>query len=244
VNDSAPNGSRSLAEPPRFFGSPGLWRAARVAGFVAIALWVAWWGHAIYGLYLVGDKYTQVRLPMFGADFWSQSDYAARLFAKGIDPYASRGHLFHYPPIVIRLFLWTPHFPVETALRIWVVFLILLIVLGTLAAVKARRRFAVGQLPASLAIALVLFSSPVIFQLERANFDLITLAAILIALPLFRRETAATDFLAGCVLAVGPWVKLYPGLMSLGLLALRRWKALAGFVVAGAVIGLLTPRKQ
>lgn len=241
VSAPEPNDRPGSLASRSFFGSPALWRAANVAGFVAIAVWALWWGDAIYRLYLYGDKYTQIRLPMFGADFWSQSDYAARLFARGVDPYASRGHLFHYPPIVIRLFLWTPHFSIETALRMWVVFLIFLIIVAALAAAKVRERLAVGPLPASLAIALVLFSSPVIFQLERANFDLITLAAILIALPLFRRGTNTAEFLAGCVLAIGPWVKIYPGLMGLGLLALRRWRAAAGFIVAGALIGLAAP---
>lgn len=200
-----------------------------------------WWGYAFATDVLVGAKYMQLRLPMFGADFWSQPDLAARAFARGVDPYASRGHLFHYPPLVIRLFLWTPPLTIGAALRIWLVINIGLLVVATLMAVRVRRRLPVGQLPTSLALALVLFSSPVIFELERANFDLITLAAILIAVPLLARRDRVSEVLAGAVLAVGPWVKIYPGLMGFGLVALRRWKAVAGFVVGGVLIGLMWP---
>ena len=30
----------------------------------------------------------------------------------------------------------------------------------------------------------------------------------------------------GCVLAVGPWVKIYPGMVGIGLLALRRYRVM------------------
>jgi hypothetical protein len=61
-----------------------------------------------------------------------------------------------------------------------------------------------------------LCSTPVVYALERGNCDL------LILLPL----------------AGAAWVKLYPGLLVLSLLALRRWRALGCFVTAAALIGL------
>jgi hypothetical protein len=160
---------------------------------------------------------------------------------EGADPYEFRDHLFHYPPIVIRLFLWTPFFRNSTALRIWVVVLAALLVLGTLAAVRTRRELGLGRFPAFTAIALILFSFPAIFTLERSNFDLITLAVMLAALPLFRHGGPRAQFVAGCLLAVGPWVKLYPGIMGLGLVAVRRWRAAVGFIVTGIAIGLAAP---
>lgn len=216
-------------------------RYAAIAGYALLVVWVVWWADALYELNLWASQHTLIHVPLFGADFFSQSDLAAREWASGIDPYASRGHLFHYPPLVIRLFLWTPLFEEKLALRIWIVVCILLMVAGTWAAVRVRKSLPVGQLPLSLALAFVLFSFPVVFELERANFDLITLAALLIALWLFSKGTNTAEFLAGCVLAAGPWVKLYPGLMGLGLVALRRYRATAGFVVACAAIGLAAP---
>jgi hypothetical protein len=107
--------------------------------------------------------------------------------------------------------------------------------------VRVRKTLPVGQLPLSLALAVVLFSFPVLFELERANFDLITLAALLIALWLFSKGTNTAEFVAGFVLAAGPWVKLYPGLMGLGLVSLRRFRATVGFITGCAVIGLAAP---
>ncbi|HEY6560786.1 MAG TPA: glycosyltransferase family 87 protein [Polyangiaceae bacterium] len=214
---------------------------ANIAGWLALGAWVAWWGYSLFHHQLLGAKYTWIHVPVFGADFYSQSDLAARLTAKGIDPYASRGHLFHYPPLVIWLFSWTPLFTGEAALTIWILFCMLLTVAGTLVALQVRRTLGAEAIPPSLAIAAVLFSFPVVFQLERANFDLWTLAAMLLAFPLFAKRTPRAEFLAGVLLAVGPWVKLYPGIMGLGLLATRRWRGVAGFIVGAGLILLAAP---
>jgi hypothetical protein len=192
---------------------------------------------------LAGGQYLWFRHPAFGADFWSQSEFAARLWRAGVDPYENERHLFHYPPIVIRLFLWTQFFSSPTALRIWVVTLAALMIAGAGVAWRARNRLGAGEVPLVFVIGTVLCTFPVIFTLERANFDLITLAALLLALPLLERERPLTDFLAGCLLAVGPWVKIYPGFMGLGLVALRRRWALGGFVVGGLAIGLAAPQE-
>jgi hypothetical protein len=217
------------------------WRFASIIGFVGLIVWAMWWGQALVDLELPGCALTWIHYPFLGADFTTQSDYAARLWVGGVDPYSYRDHLFHYPPLVIRLFLWTPLFPQATALRIWIVVLALLLIAGSLAALRLRRKLGLEQVPASLAVAAILLSFPAVFTLERANFDLITLAALLIALALFTVKKPWAEFVAGCILAAGPWVKLYPGIMGLGLVALRRWKVLAGFIVSGAAIGLAAP---
>ena len=38
-------------------------------------------------------------------------------------------------------------------------------------------------------------------------------------------------------MAIAPWVKVYPGLLGVGLAGLRRWQALTGFVLAGSLFG-------
>lgn len=218
-------------------------RIAGALGAVGLLAWVLWWVDALTYLDLSLAGRTWLEFPAFGADFWSQSEYAARLWSSGGDPYASRGHLFHYPPIVIRSFLWVTWFSQAAALRIWVTFLAVLTTFASVIAVRTRRQIGLWQPPVTLAILAVLTSFPVLFQLERSNFDLITLVAVLLALPLFSRETPAWDFAAGCLLSVGPWVKLYPGLMGLGLVALRRKWAVVGFAVAGVAIFALAPRE-
>ncbi len=216
-------------------------RYSGVLGYAVLAAWAVWWIYSLDRLELWGCSKTWIRYAFFGADFTTQSDYAARLWSGGVDPYSFRDHLFHYPPLVIRLFLWTPLFPQFTALRIWIVVLAALIIIGTVVAVIVRRKLRIEQIPMSFALPAVLLSFPAIFTMERSNFDLITLAVMLIAHRLFGSRNPRAEILAGCLLAVGPWVKLYPGIMGLGLVALRRWKALAGFVITGVAIGLAAP---
>jgi hypothetical protein len=207
---------------------------------IALALWAVWWSVALIKLDLPFAGWTNF-VPVFGADFTTQTDYAARTWSGYADPYADQRHLFHYPPVVIRLFAWTPYFSTPTALRIWVVVLAGLVSAGTVLAWKTRRELGVEQIPLPVALACVLFSGPVVFALERANFDLITLAAILLALQLDRRGGKFAEVAAGCLLAVGPWVKIYPGLIGVALFALRRYRMLAGFVAGGIAIGLAAP---
>jgi hypothetical protein len=207
---------------------------------IALALWAVWWSVALIKLDLPFAGWTNF-VPVFGADFTTQTDYAARTWSGYADPYADQRHLFHYPPIVIRLFAWTPYLSTTTALRIWVVVLAALVIAGAVLAWKTRRELEVEEIPLPVALTCVLFSAPVVFALERANFDLITLAAILLALRLERRGGKFAEVAAGCLLAVGPWVKIYPGLIGVALFALRRYRMLAGFVGGGIAIGLAAP---
>jgi hypothetical protein len=230
--------SASPAEPTK----RSLYSWANIAGWLALAAWIAWWGYALSKHDLLGAKHTWIHVPVFGADFYSQSDLAARLTADGIDPYASRGHLFHYPPLVIWLFSWTPLVKPPVALTIWILVCIALVVAGVLVALRVRRTLRAEAIPPSLALAAVLFSFPVVFELERSNFDLWTLAAVLLAYPLFARRKPSTEFVAGALLAIGFWVKLYPGLMGLGLLATRRWRAAGGMMAGAAALFAAAPK--
>jgi hypothetical protein len=210
-------------------------------GLVSLLVWVAWWADAFLQNRLFLADRTWLQIPGLGADFWTQSELAARKFAAGIDPYASKKHLFHYPPLVIRLFLWVQYFTPAVALRIWIAVCGALIALAAVVAHRTRARLGLEPVPLTVALAAVLFSFPVVFEMERANFDVITLAALLAALPLLEKKERYREILAGCLLAVGPWVKLYPGLMGVGLIGLRRFWVLGGFAAAGVGIGLLTP---
>jgi len=212
----------------------------RIAALIALALWAVWWTIALVRLELpLAGRMSFA--PMFGCDFTSQSDYAARTWSGMADPYGDHRHLFHYPPIVIRLFAWTPYLSSMTALRIWVVVLALLTIAGVAVACETRKELRLEVPPLAVALACVLVTFPVVFALERANFDLITLAAILLALRLERRGGAFAEIAAGVVLSVGPWVKIYPGLIGVALLALRQYRVLLGFLGGGIAIGLAAP---
>ncbi|MBM4362682.1 MAG: hypothetical protein FJ104_08370, partial [Deltaproteobacteria bacterium] len=142
-------------------GSPGGSRARRalaLGGGALLAAWVAWWIVALVRLDLPGFASTWIPQPAFGADFWTQPEYAARSWYHRVDPYANERHLFHYPPLVIRLFLWVNYVPPAAALRIWIVANALVLVAATLAALRVREALGLPLPPRALALALVLWS--------------------------------------------------------------------------------------
>src|SRR5262249_46194676 len=53
-----------------------------------------------------------------------------------------------------------------------------------------------------------------------------------------RQDSTWRNGLAGACLALATWIKIYPGLVLLGLLALRRGRALASFALTFAAIWL------
>lgn len=207
-----------------------------VLGVAALAAWLVWWVLGLAHDKLFGIDHSWFRIPALGADFYTESDLFTRVWLKGDDPYLNEDRLFHYPPVVLRLFSWVGFFEPRVALWIWIGALAVITVASTLVACRSRVALGIPKVPAAQALPLVLWNSAVIFEMERANWDFVSFAAVLVALPLLRPRRAPLDFLAGCLLAVCPWVKIYPGFLGIGLLALRRWYALAGFVVAGAGI--------
>lgn len=212
-------------------------RAVDALCVAAIVAWLLWWVDGLRRMALYGIDKSWFRIPGLGADFWTESDLFARVWVEGGDPYLNEDRLFHYPPLVLRLFWWVDYFDPFTACKIWVGILGVIIVAGTVVACRSRRALGIREFSPLHALPLVLFNSAVVFEMERANWDFISLAALLVALPLLKPRRAPLDFVAGCLLAVCPWVKIYPGLLGLGLLALRRWHAFAGFAVA--CVGML-----
>jgi hypothetical protein len=216
-------------------------RLASALGVVGLILWGALWLKTFDDGALPMGHRMWLTVPGLAADFWSQSAYAAHLRFKGIDPYASEIHLLPYPPLVIRLFFWVHFFSIQNAIRVWFVAMAAVSVAAAVVAHRTRMKLGLSLPPLTISVLAVVASYPFLFQLERGNCDLITVFTILIALPLFSRGDRATDFVAGAMLSIGPWVKLYPGLMGLGLVALRRRWAVLGFVAGGAAIFLSMP---
>jgi hypothetical protein len=212
-------------------------RALDALCIAVLSAWVLWWHNGFHNMILVGIERSWFRVPALGADFWTESDLFARAWLQGQDPYLNEDRLFHYPPLVLRMFAWVGFFHPIVACKIWIAVLGIIIIAATVVACRTRTALGLRELPILHALPLVLLNSAVVFEMERANWDYISIAAILVALPLLNPRRPALDFIAGCLLAVCPWVKIYPGLLGLALIALRRWHALAGF--ATGCVGFL-----
>jgi hypothetical protein len=232
--EGPPTKARRLGRPGAVLG---------LLGLTALAFWGVWWVDSVRADRLVGGQHTWIPvLPFLAGDFVHNVDPPSRFWVAGGDPYQDTPMTFcyPYPPVVPRLFAWVGLLTPRTAMVVWLVALAAIAAAGTRACWSTRRELGLCEVPLPIALAAVLYSSPVLYALERGNVDLIILLAVLVALGLMRRRTAATEAVAGLVLAVASWSKLYPGLLALGLLALRRRRVLAAYAVAGGVIGVLS----
>ena len=207
--------------------------------WLALVLWCAWWCASAREGELKGVKHTWMLLSFYGCDFYNHIDFPSRLWWQGGNPYTSEVHFFAYPPLVVRLFAWVNATTPRIALTVWQAVMAGFIAVAACVAVKTRRRLALGEVPAILGVVLILASTPVMFAIERGQIDPLTLVFILVSLPLLRCSSGWAQFLAGGVLCLAPWIKVYPGLLALALIGLRRWRALLGFAVVGAAILLL-----
>jgi hypothetical protein len=214
-------------------------RAALMAlGLVLVALWGCWWANSLGEDRLVNGDDTWVPvLPFLCGDFLVSVDRPCRLWLGGADPYPPPGSCV-YPPLVLGLFAWSGWLEPAVAARVWFGALVGLAGLGAWACWRTRAKLGLWAVPLPFVLAAVLYSTPVLFALERANIDLLVLPFLLLACWALQGKSLPRDGLAGLSLALAAWIKLYPGLLLVGLVALRRWRALGVFVVAGALIGL------
>jgi hypothetical protein len=211
-----------------------------VLGAVLIFVWVAWWtGNVRHGR-MTRSRLTWVpALASLSGDFLVSIDHVARVRLAGGDAYAADWvcERFPYPPLVPAVFSWVALMSPGAAAAVWTAALGVLSALGGFAAWATRRRLGIADLPPSFVIALVLFSSPVLFAAERGQCDLLVVPPLLACASLLRRPSGRAQGIAGGALALAAWVKFYPGAAVLGLLASRRWTAVIGFAVVGLAIG-------
>ena len=167
------------------------------------------------------------------------------------DPISTR---YSWPPITLPLFSWCRFFPFQPirtpgwtgpilflpreAVVAYTLLLGAIVGAAGWAAHRQRERLGLGRLPWPLIIGLFVWSTPVLFALERGNLDLLVLLSILLAAACLRPRTTAGDIAAGVLLAVGTWIKLYPALLVFAILFLRRWRTLAAYVAAGLLVPL------
>ena len=210
----------------------------KIASIILLVLWCVWWAVSLQKGTLVGYESRGWFGPYFGIDYTRNTDGPTRIWLAGNDPYEDKDLLFCYPPPVLRMFAWCGWFTPEQSLRIWIVGIGMIAAAGAWAAWRCRQKLQLSEIPMTTAVAAILFSTPVVFAMERANYDMLVLLFLLIGIACWRSNSLWAQLAAGAVLALAPWAKLYPGLIGLGLLGLHRGKTLAAFVIVGLAIGL------
>jgi len=94
-------------------------------------------------------------------------------------------------------------------------------------------------MPLAFVSVAILFSFPVIFGLERGNYDLLILPFLILSIWLMKKENQSSEIIAGIVLSLTPWLKVYPGILAIGLIALKKWRGLFAFLASSLFIGLI-----
>ena len=220
---------------------------ARVLGAFSLALivlWVAWWIKSIEQDSLVYGNHTWASpLPFLAGDFKVHIDHTARILVAGINPYRLTDDWvcasFPYPPVIPRLFAWVALVSTPVAIRIWLGAVSVFLGIAAVAAWRTRRALGLWPVPLSaLAVALI-YSTPAVLAMERGQCDPLVIPAMLAVAWLARKDSTGRQLAAGGLLGVAAWIKYYPGLAVFGLLALKRWKAAAVFVVVAGLIGLV-----
>lgn len=234
-------------------------------GYLALLAWMIWWAFS-FSLdvpRLVGGEFTymtNIAWPYIGLDFIHEYSGGSTL-ANGDNPYHyMSGHpmyqQFTYPPIVLPFFAWCKFLPPDRmftvtthgfrinqvyplkAVMTWIVLLSAMFTFATYNVWQFRNKSHYGNIAFPLALAMILFSFPVVFAMERGSCDALMLTLILLGCMSLSKKTLYWDILSGLCFAVATWMKLYPGFLLLALLVLRRWRA-AGFTFGFIVsIGL------
>jgi hypothetical protein len=208
-----------------------------------LAVWGLWWKSSLRHNRLVDGQHTWVEVYHFlGVDFLNNYR-ASRHWLAGGDPYCEPfgdplGRKLCYPPAVLPGFAWCDGFSVRSALRLWVIALTLIALAGGWMAWRARRELGLWKVPLPFTLAAVLWCTPVLFAIERGNYDLLVLLLLMPAVWALRARSLPRDGVAGTCLALATVLKIYPGFLIVGLASLRRWRALAYFALAGLTLGL------
>ena len=189
---------------------------------------------------------------LIGLDF--QHNYAGvTTWLRGENPYKLMTNhpvdsRYVYPPLTLGAFIWTGAFPLSSAIPVTlrlggapIVFWITLkavcewpasMLIIVLAAVwwtwRMRWETALSPLPLVFIAGAALLSYPMVFEFERGNCNVLVLLATLALVLVLRRPASwGTDFGAALCIVVAIGIKAYPGLLIVGLVALKRYRAVA-----------------
>lgn len=225
------------------FLNPNPQRVLLIASWVLLAVWCVWWTVSLSKASLVGvHRGWFGKAPCFGGDFYTGVYVPTNTWLAGGDPYdqhVEKKFFFIYPPMTHWVFAWCGLLTARQAGVVCVCMLGLAAAFGALAAFQTRRRLGLSHLPWQLVLVAVLFSSPVVFAMERGNCDLVIVVLIGCGAALMRSKSWVAQLMAGVILSLAPWLKVYPGLLGVGLLGLRRWHAFLGFVLGGLLFGAI-----
>jgi hypothetical protein len=223
---------------PRLSGRTGM----ATLGIVLLATWLVWGAASVRMNRLRAGRFSW--LPVWntlGIDFYCNY-WCARSWLSGADPYRTVYEApvylpYSYPPACLWHFAWCGLFTEpRPALAAWLAAAAGIIVWAALTGLRVRQDLRLYLPPWPLAVALVLFSSPVVFELERGNCNVLVLLHLLLAAVALRRNSFLADALAGLLLGVAFWIKIYPLLVIAGLLPLWRRRA---FVCASVAVVLV-----
>jgi hypothetical protein len=183
-------------------------------------------------------------------DWRFNSDYiafekGAKAILNGISPYIDIENAYVYPPLVgqvmallYQIFIQIPFLHIENNEQGWEIIFylfqcsqLLLIILAYFLTYSFARKIGLKSIPASLIVAaLLLFNNSVVRTLNFHQTNLWILNCVLIGFLL--QQTY--PYISGLAIALGIHVKMYPFILILPWIALRKWKPLVG-----TAIGLL-----
>jgi hypothetical protein len=220
-------------------------RVLALSGMAVLVFLVGWWAISFHQDRLVGGAKTWVPAwSWMGCDF-EHNYFAARRWLEGGNPYesfprriAGKSDQYVYPPAVLGCFSWCGWLEPRPAYLVWLLALGGITALATVMAWKMRQALGLWQMPLGCALAAILASYPILFEMERGNCNLLALLFMIGALWAMSRTTLIRDLVAGLCLAMAAWVKIYPGILLLALLFFRRWRVAAICSLAGLAIGL------
>jgi hypothetical protein len=175
---------------------------------------------------------------------WDYQQYedAYRTLVQGKNPYRSEQYL--YPPLFAQVMAFIhaagTKFPGADVLSPWVfvfyIYQCVQFLLGSLAYQLSSRfasRIGFSDLHAKLIVAaLFLFNFPLIRTLHLNQVNLLILDTTLVAILALSRFPT----LGGAAITLGGLVKLYPFILGAPLLLMKKWKALLGSILGGALI--------
>src|SRR5262249_39267841 len=136
------------------------------------------------------------------------------------------------------LVVWLGWVSLRGAVAPWLMVLAALAACGARFSGRARRALGLYPVPLPFALAAILYATPVLFALERGNYDLLVLPLLVLAAWALHVRSAGRDATAGACLALAAWLKIYPGIGLVALVAVRRGRAVLAFLLAGALLGL------
>lgn len=215
-------------------------------GVLLLAVWFVWWAVSIAKYHLSGAEYTWIPAHVtLGLDFL-HNYLGVNHWLHGGNPYHEhfgdpRG-LYSYPPVVLLLFVWCWDglLSLRQATSIWAMFIALIVSWGVRRALDLRSSQCLFPIAWPTGLSLVLLSLPVVFAMERGNGDAIVLAAILVASYLLTsKKSWFWQGVAGGLLSIAIWIKVYPVLLVGSLIAGRHFKAALLGVVAFVAIGVI-----